>query len=272
MAQSYLLKGDVARPGRVTVEKGMTVRQIVDELGGGMANGKAFKAMQVGDPSGGLLTAEQLDSPFDFKVLAPFGVRRGDGVITVLDEDRCMVDVTYSFLRATQADFCGKCVSCREGTKRMAELMGELVECRSNDADVGMMLELGEIVHMTAFCALGKGSPHTLDIASTAFADDFQNHIEGRCPLCEKETRLPVAPGDGIPYDVKRVVIDPEKCKGCSRCARSCHAEAISGVLKSPFHIDQSKCVKCYTCIELCAFGAIEEIRIDEDKEVSVNG
>lgn len=263
MGQTFLLKGDVCHPGRIEVQKGTTLRQIVDELGGGMANGKAFKAMQIGGPSGGLVTAEQLDLPLDFKTLSPYGVRRGDGVITVLDEDRCMVDVTYSFLRATQADFCGKCVSCREGTKRMAELMGELVECRSNDADTGMLLELGEVVHMTAFCALGKGCASTLDTASSVFAEDFQNHIEGKCPLCEKETRLPIAPGDGVPYDRKRIVIDPDKCKGCSRCARACHAEAISGVIKSPFHIDESKCVKCYTCMELCAFGAIQEVTID---------
>lgn len=263
MAKTYLLKGDVNRPGRITVEKGMTLRQIVDELGGGMANGKAFKAMQIGGPSGGLVTAEQLDLPLDAKTLAPWGCRRGDGVITVMDEDRCMVDATYSFLRATQADFCGKCVSCREGTKRMAELMGKLVELEADEADVGMMLELGEVVHMTAFCALGKGCGSTLRVAAEQFADDFQNHIEGFCPLCAKETRLPIAPGDGIPYDIKQVRIDPDKCKGCSRCSRSCHAEAISGVLKSPFVIDQSKCVKCYTCIDLCAFGAIEEVTID---------
>ncbi|MCR5826212.1 MAG: SLBB domain-containing protein [Oscillospiraceae bacterium] len=263
MAKSYLLKGDVNRPGRISVEKGMTLRQIVDELGGGMANGKAFKAMQIGGPSGGLVTAEQLDLPLDYKALAEWGCRRGDGVITVMDEDRCMVDAAYSFLRATQADFCGKCISCREGTKRMSELMGKLVECKADESDVGMMLELGEVVHMTAFCALGKGSGSTLRVAAMEFSDDFQNHIEGACPLCAKETRLPVAPGDGIPYDRKQVRIDPNKCKGCSRCSRACHAEAISGVLKSPYSIDQSKCVKCYTCIELCAFGAIEEVTID---------
>ena len=172
MAQSYLLKGDVNRPGRITVEKGMTLRRIVEELGGGMANGKAFKAMQIGGPSGGLVTAAQLDLPLDAKALAPWGCRRGDGVITVMDEDRCMVDATYSFLRATQADFCGKCVSCREGTKRMSELMGKLVEFTADDADVGMMLELGEVVHMTAFCALGKGCGSTLRVAAEEFADD----------------------------------------------------------------------------------------------------
>ena len=262
MAQTFLLKGDVRRPGIITVEKGATLRSVVEELGGGMANGKAFKAMQIGGASGGLLTTEQLDLPLDFKALAPYGVRRGDGVITVLDEDRCMVDATYRFLRATQTDFCGKCVSCREGTKRMTELCEKLQRCEADDADVGMLLELGEIVHMTAFCSLGKGSSHTLDAAAAAFGGEFQAHIDGHCPLCEKETRPPIEPGDGVAYDEKRVEIDPEKCKGCSRCARSCHALAISGELKSPFHIDPEKCVKCYTCMELCAFGAIREVRV----------
>jgi NADH-quinone oxidoreductase subunit F len=258
-----LLKGDVCRPGPIEVEKGTTLRAVVEELGGGMANGKKFKAMQIGGPSGGLLGAEQLDLPLDFKALASCGVRRGDGVITVLDEDRCMVDVTCRFLRATQTEFCGKCVSCREGTKRMTELCSALLECRSDDADVGMMLELGEIVHMTAFCALGKGSSHTLEAAAKLFGGEFQSHIDGHCPLCERETRAPIEPGDGVAYEKKQIRIDPNKCKGCSRCARSCHAEAIDGELKSPFHIDQSKCVKCYTCMELCAFGAIEEVTVD---------
>ncbi|MBE7004450.1 MAG: hypothetical protein E7425_09235 [Ruminococcaceae bacterium] len=263
MTQKYLLKGDVNRPGPIEVEKGITLRQIIEDIGGGMANGKAVKAVQLGGASGGLLTAAQLDLPLDPKALAPCGVRRGDGVITVLDEDRCMVDVTYRFLCATQTDFCGKCVSCREGTKRMTELCGALRRCTADEADVGMLLELGEIVHMTAFCALGKGSSHTLEAATAAFGSEFQAHIDGHCPLCEKETRAPIEPGDGVAYERKRIMIDPEKCKGCSRCARSCHAEAISGVVKSPFCIDQEKCVKCYTCMELCAFGAIEEVTIN---------
>ena len=262
MALTYLLKGDVCRPGPIEVAKGTTLRQIIDEAGG-MANGKAFKAMQIGGPSGGLLTAEQLDLPLDTKALSPFGVRRGDGVITVFDEDRCIVTAVSRFMECTQTEFCGKCVSCREGTKRMSELMDDLVAFRSNDMDTGIMLELGEVVQMTAFCALGKGSFSTLNTASKAFANEFQNHIDGSCPLCAKETRPPIEPGDGVPYEKKRIEINPEACKGCSRCARSCHAEAISGVLKSPFVIDQTKCVKCYTCMELCAFGAIREVRID---------
>lgn len=263
MAKSYLLKGDVNHPGSITVENGTTLRQVIDELGGGMANGRAFKAMQIGGPSGGLVTAAQLDLPLDFKALAPWGCRRGDGVLTVLDENRCMVDAVCRFLHATQTDFCGKCISCREGTKRMSELMERLLACRADDAEVGMMLELGEVVRMTAFCALGKGSASTMRVAAEAFAEEFQNHIDGSCPLCAAETRPPVEPGNGIAYDKKQLRIDPDKCKGCSRCARACHAEAISGVLKSPFAIDQSKCVKCYTCVDLCAFGAIEEVTVD---------
>lgn len=263
MAQTFLLKGDVCRPGSITVEKGMTPRRIVEELGGGMANGRAFKAMQIGGASGGLLTAEQLDLPFDNKALAAQGVRRGDGVITVLDEDRCMVDAAYRFLCETQSEFCGKCVSCREGTKRMTELTAKLLEYRAGREELDLLLELGEIVHMTAFCALGKNSFHTVDTAARAFAGEFEAHLAGHCALCERETRAPAEPGSGVPYENRRVVIDPQKCKGCSRCARSCHAGAITGELKSPFHIDPAKCVKCHTCVELCAFGAISEVTIN---------
>jgi len=262
MNKTYILKGDVNRPGVVEIATGTTLRQIVDGVGGGMANGKKLKAIQIGGPSGGLLTEEQFDLPLDFKALAPFGVRRGDGVITVLDEDRCMVDAAYRFFKRTQIEFCGRCVSCREGTKRMLELMEHLHDCTVDDADAGLLLELGEIVSMTSFCALGKGSFSTLKTVMTEFSDELQAHLDGHCALCEADKREPMQPG-GIPFDKKRIWIDPEKCRGCSRCARSCHAEAITGELKSPFTIDPSKCVKCYTCMELCAFDAIKEVSID---------
>ena len=262
MTKSYLLKGDVCRPGPIEVVTGTTLRQIIDGVGGGMANGKAFKAMQIGGPSGALLCEEQLDLPLDFKALAPFGVRRGDGVITVLDEDRCIVDAVWRFVEQTQSDFCGKCVSCREGTRRMAELMRELREGALDADGLHLLLDLGDMVSMTGFCALGKGSFSTLRNAYRFFPEEFEAHLRGDCPRCASETRAPIMPGN-IPYDRRRIVIDPEACRGCSRCARSCHAEAITGVIKSPFSIDQSKCVKCYTCMELCAFGAIKEVSID---------
>lgn len=262
MNKTYYLKGDVCRTGPIEIVPGTTLRQIIDGLGGGMANGKAFKAMQIGGPSGGLVGPEQLDLPLDMKELAPYGVRRGDGVLNVLDEDRCVVDTVYRFVKATQAEFCGKCVSCREGTRRMSELMDRLTHCALSREDFTLLTDLGEMVSVTSFCALGKNCFHTLEGALKLFPEEFEAHLSGHCPRCEAETRLAIVPGH-LPHDRKQIVIDPEKCRGCSRCSRACHAQAISGVIKSPFHIDQSVCVKCYTCMDLCAFGAIREVEVD---------
>ncbi len=262
MAMSFLLKGDVCRPGRIEIEKGMTLRTIVDELGGGMANGKRFKAMQIGGASGGLLVEEHLDLAFDLKALAPLGIRRGDGVILVCDEDRCMVDLCYRLMQCTQEEFCGKCVSCREGTRRMDEMLRDLKEYRLAGACMPRLMGIGEMVSVTAFCALGKGCFSTLQAAYQHFPEEFCAHLDGHCALCENDLRPAIEPGN-IPFDRKRIVIDPDACRGCSRCARSCHAEAISGVIKSPFVIDPEKCVKCYNCMDLCAFGAIREVFVD---------
>jgi len=262
MTKPYLLKGDVARPGPIDVPDGTTLRSIVETLGGGMANGRAFKAMQIGGPSGGLVTAAQLDLPLDFKALKPFGVRRGDGVLTVLDEDRCIVDAVSRFMEKTQTEFCGKCVSCREGTRRMSELMRALRACRLDREGLAVLTDHGEMVSVTGFCALGKGSFSTLRAALEAFPGEFEAHLAGSCPLCARETRPPIEPGD-FAYERKRIVIDAEKCRGCGRCARACHAQAITGELRSPFAIHADRCVKCYTCMELCAFGAIREVELD---------
>ena len=262
MVKEYLVKGDVAAPGPVKVTEGATtVRQVI-EAAGGMAGGKAFKAVQIGGPSGTLLCADQLDLVLDAKTLAPFGFRRGDSVVTVLDEDRCIVDAVSRFLDLTQTDFCGKCVSCREGTRRIVELMHALLQGSLREDGFHLLFEIAEMVSVTGFCALGKGVYSTLENAYKFFPDEFNAHFAGNCSLCAAETRPPVEPGN-IPYDRRRLVIDPTLCRGCSRCARSCHAEAISGVIKSPFVIDQTKCVKCFTCMDLCAFGAIREEEID---------
>ena len=203
MARIFLLKGDIANPGYVDIpEEATTIREAIYGIGGGIPNGKKFKAVQIGGPSGGLLVEEHLDLPLHFQKLKPYGVRRGDSVITVLDEDRCMVDVACRFMQYTQTEFCGKCVPCREGTKRMLEILDRII---ANE---------------------------------------------------------PIEPG-GLPYNRIRLEIDPSICRGCSKCSRSCHAEAITGVIKSPFVIDPEKCVKCYTCIEACPFDAIQEVEID---------
>ena len=263
MARIFLLKGDICHPGYVDIpEESTTLREVIYRIGGGIADGKKFKAVQIGGPSGGILTEEQLDLPLHFQVLKPYGVRRGDSVITVLDEERCIVDAVCRFMQYTQTEFCGKCVPCREGTKRMNELLWDLKNYRLDRKGFSLLTDLGEMISVTSFCNLGRNSFHTLERAIKYFPEEFEMHLNGRCTLCESETRDPVVPG-GLPYNRIRLVVDPAVCRGCSRCARFCHAEAITGVIKSPFAIDTDKCVKCYTCIEACPFDAIKEVEID---------
>ncbi len=262
MSRIFMLKGDVARPGYVDIpDEATTVREAVESLGGGVVNGKRCKAVQIGGPSGGLLTEEHLDLPLHFQKLKPYGVRRGDSVITVLDEDRCIVDVACRFMQYTQTEFCGKCVSCREGTKRMNELLWTLRNYRLSESDFSLLLDLGEMVSATSFCNLGRGAFSTLRTAVERFPEEFRAHLSGFCPLCEKDDRYPIRPGD-LPYNRIRLIVDPEICRGCGKCARCCHAGAVSGVVRSPFSIDHEKCVKCYTCIEACPFDAIREVEL----------
>ena len=196
------------------------------------------------------------------KLLEPYGIRRGDSVITVLDEDRCMVDVACRFMQYTQTEFCGKCVSCREGTKRMNELLWALRNYRLSEEDFSLLMDLGEMISVTAFCNLGRGSFSTLQSAVKYFPEEFRGHLDGHCALCESDHRYPIQPGD-LPYNRICLVVDPAICRGCSKCARNCHANAITGVIRSPFSIDPEKCVKCYTCIEACPFDAIKEVELD---------
>ena len=159
MARIFLLKGDIANPGYVDIpEEATTIREAIYGIGGGIPNGKKFKAVQIGGPSGGLLVEEHLDLPLHFQKLKPYGVRRGDSVITVLDEDRCMVDVACRFMQYTQTEFCGKCVPCREGTKRMNELLWAMRDYRLSESDFHMLTDLGEMISVTAFCNLGRNS------------------------------------------------------------------------------------------------------------------
>ena len=230
MARIFLLKGDIANPGYVDIpEEATTIREAIYGIGGGIPNGKKFKAVQIGGPSGGLLVEEHLDLPLHFQKLKPYGVRRGDSV---------MVDVACRFMQYTQTEFCGKCVPCREGTKRMNELLWAMRDYRLSESDFHMLTDLGEMISVTAFCNLGRNSYHTLETAIKYFPEEFKDHLRGDCALCELD-------------------------RGCSKCSRSCHAEAITGVIKSPFVIDPEKCVKCYTCIEACPFDAIQEVEID---------
>lgn len=263
MAKMFILKGDICRAGNVEVPSDeMTVREVIDKLGGGMKDGKAVKAVQIGGPSGGLLTGERLDLPLNFKTLATYGIRRGNGTITVLSEDRCIVDAVYRVAESTQDEFCGRCVPCREGNKRISEMMEMLYHYKLSRDNFNVLQDMGEMVAVTSLCALGKGSYNTLRTAVAAFGDEFEAHLSGHCKLCEKEKREEINVC-GVSLERKNLVIDPDKCRGCGRCARNCHTEAISGEIKSPFSIDVNKCVKCYTCMENCSFGAIEEVEVN---------
>ena len=262
MSDFYFLDGDVCHSGKVEIAAGTTIREIIDNLGGGIAGGKALKAVQIGGASGGLLTAEQLSLPLDFKALKEYGIRRGDSTITVLDEDRCMVDICYRYLLQTQSEFCGRCVPCREGTKRMGELLARLYSCHLDTKGFKLLLDLGEMIQVTALCNLGKGVFDTLQSAVRLFPEDFEGHLSGKCPLCSARKHDAFVPG-GIPCTEKVIRIIPEKCIGCGKCARNCHVEAITGKVKTPYHIDPDKCIRCYTCIEVCPFDAVEEVEID---------
>ena len=264
MARIFLLKGDINRPGYADIpDESTTLRQVIYDIGGGIADGKAFKAVQIGGPSGGMLTAEQLDLPLNFKLLKDYGVRRGNSSILVYSEDRCMVHAVYRIVENTQDEFCGRCVPCREGNRRVTEMLCELAHFTLPRDEMETLLDMGEMIAVTSLCALGKGCNSTLQTAVRAFGDEFEAHLSGHCPLCEAEKRLFIN-ACNIPQERKRLVIDPSLCRGCGRCARNCHTSAISGALKSPFSIDNDKCIKCYTCMENCAFGAIREEELHE--------
>ena len=246
MARIFLLKGDIANPGYVDItEVATTIREAIYGIGGGIPNGKKFKSAQSGGPSGGLLVEEHLDLPLHFQKLKPYGVRRGDSVITVLDEDRCMVDVACRFMQYTQTEFCGKCVPCREGTQRMLEILERIVAGQGTMEDLETLRDLADMIENTALCGLGKSAPKPVISTLNAIRDEYVAHIwDRRCPA-------------GVCSKLRVYSIDPAKCKGCSKCARNCPASAIHGTLKSPYTIDQDACSRCGSCVEQCAFGAI---------------
>lgn len=257
----FHLKGDVNRQTDVLLSDTITLREVLYGMGGGMQANRGCKAVQIGGPSSGCLTGDELDITLDNKSLKAHGLRRGNSTITVLDDQRCMVDATYRFMQHTQTEFCGKCVPCREGTRRMTELLARVVEQQANEEDFEMLLDLSDTVTVTAFCPLGKGAGSMLESARRAFPADFRAHLEDHvCPLCDgRDKRLGIYP-EQTEYSYRYIAIDPSLCRGCTRCTKSCHAEAITGELKKPHRIDSSKCVKCYSCIETCAFGAIQEV------------
>ena len=243
--KAFALTGSVKNTGLIEVPMGTTLREIVYDIGGGVKGDVPFKAVQIGGPSGGCLVTSNLDVKLDFDSLKKLGAMIGSGGLVVMDENTCMVEVARFFMNFTQNESCGKCVPCREGTRRMLEILEDIVAGKGTMEQLDILQELGEAITDTALCGLGKSA--ALPVLSTLknFRDEYIEHV------MDKRCRT------GNCQALRRYIIDPSKCKGCSKCARNCPVEAITGKVKEPFHIDTTKCIKCGACMENCAFGAI---------------
>ena len=245
--KAFALTGNIENTGLIEVPMGTTLREIVFEVGGGMRGGADFKAVQIGGPSGGCLTEKDLDLPLDFDSLSAAGAMIGSGGLVVMDSKTCMVEVARFFMNFTQNESCGKCVPCRGGTKQMLAILERIVAGEGRDGDIELLLELADMISHTALCGLGKTA--ALPVVSTIknFRDEYEAHIYKKyCPV-------------GACAKLKSFSIDPELCKGCSKCARGCPVGAISGEIKKPFVIDRDKCIKCGACVTACPFHAVKE-------------
>ncbi len=245
--KAFALTGTIRNTGLIEVPMGTTLREVIFDIGGGMKGDTKFKAVQIGGPSGGCLTEKDLDVPLDFDSLKSVGAMIGSGGLVVMDDKTCMVEIARFFMNFTQNESCGKCVPCREGTKRMLEILERITAGNGQDGDIELLEELADTISNTALCGLGKTAPSPVISTIKNFRDEYEAHIyQKRCPA-------------GACSKLKRYVIDAEKCKGCSKCARNCPVSAIDGKIKSPYVIDQDKCIKCGACLSNCSFGAVKE-------------
>ena len=243
--KTFSLTGAIENTGLIEVPMGSTLREIIFDIGGGLKNGAQFKAVQIGGPSGGCLTEQHLDEPLDFDSVKKFNAIVGSGGMVVMGQDTCMVEVARFFMSFTQRESCGKCTPCREGTKRMLEILERIVNGEGKLEDLDTLEELAVMVKSMALCGLGKSAPLPVISTLKTFRDEYVEHIVDK--KCRAKTCTAL----------RRYVINPDLCKGCSKCARNCPVNAISGVVKQPYTIDTTKCIKCDACRSNCAFEAI---------------
>jgi len=241
----FALGGKITNTGLVEIPMGTTLREVVEEIGGGIPNGKKFKAAQTGGPSGGCIPASLIDTPIDYDNLIAIGSMMGSGGLIIMDEDTCMVDMAKFFLEFTVDESCGKCAPCRIGTVRMLEILNKITSGNGEMEDLDKLEELANYIKSASLCGLGQTAPNPVLSTIKNFRDEYIAHIvDKKCPA-------------GVCKDLLSYSIIADKCKGCTLCSRVCPAGAISGTVKEPHVIDTEKCVKCGACIEKCKFGAI---------------
>ena len=244
--KAFALTGNVVNTGLIEVPMGTTIKEVVFDIGGGIPNGKKFKAVQIGGPSGGATTAsaEHLNLPLDFDSLKKIGAMIGSGGLVVMDEDTCMVETARFFMEFTQKESCGKCVPCREGTKRMLEILNRIIDNKGTLEDLDLLEELANTITETALCGLGQSACKPVQSTLKYFREEYLAHVvDHHCPICNGEKPHPI--------------IDADLCKGCGKCRRNCPMEAIEGAPKTVHTIDPEKCINCNACVGNCPFGAI---------------
>jgi len=241
----FAMGGKINNTGLLEIPMGTTLREVIYDIGGGIPNGKKFKAAQTGGPSGGCIPASKIDTPIEYDTLVELGSMMGSGGLIVMDEDNCMVDIAKFFLEFTVDESCGKCPPCRIGTKRMLEILERITGGKGEEGDVEKLEILAKNIKASALCGLGQTAPNPVLSTLRYFRDEYEAHVrDKKCPA-------------GVCKSMLNYIVDEQRCKCCGICARNCPVNCISGQKGVPYKIDQEKCIKCGTCLEKCPFKAI---------------